>query len=408
MKKDFIYLERYVNDGSPSGFSLNTTSRETSPKDGTKSFKILEFDDNDETFIIGKKNKIFERGVNYAHPDSLNNPFFKNTGIRTSKYVVSPTASGRTMLLLNKNKPGFLKLTYENIIDRSPRFIYLRDALISLQNNYKIKRSIDDGSLPKTFAILPEESAKVTFLKNHGKHISWGTIYRDCTPYPILNKNYSYVPAFSLFSHDYKNIGSDPVIADFIKLSGENPDKYLFNMLDIIIDSFFGLILNCGFFSEMHAQNCLFEIDDNYNVTRLILRDLQDMTFDTMVKPIDNFPYMTQELENYVELLENKNFDRYQLPRTDYLHQRDVSYYYDFKLGEYLLKPLIKSVCNYYNLDKNVFYQYVKDKANDEYIKLFPHDYFPKEWYKIRKEIYDFAHKGLDYYYIKKKNPKFR
>ena len=47
-------------------------------------------------------------------------------------------------------------------------------------------------------------------------------------------------------------------------------------------------------------------------------------------------------------------------------------------------------------------------KVNDEYIKLFPHDYFPREWYKIRKEIYDFAHKGLDYYYIKKKNPKFR
>ena len=408
MENDYIYLERYVNDGSPSGFSGNTTSKKTSPKEGNECFKILEFDDNNETFIIGKKNKIFERGVNYAHPDSRNNPFLKNAGIRTSKYVVAPTASGRTMLLLDDNIHGFLKLTYENIIDRTHRFIYLRDALISLQNNYIIKKSIDDGSLGKTFAILPEESAKVTFLENHGKQISWGTIYRDCKPYPILNENYSYIPAFSLFSKDCKNKEKAPLITNLIELSGKNPEEYLFDMLNIIIDSFFNLILHCGLFSEMHAQNCLFEIDDNYNISRLILRDLQDMTFDTMVKPIDNFPYMTLELENYVEILENKNFDRYQIPRTDYLHQRDVSYYYDFKLGEYLLKPLIKSVCNYYNLDKNVFYQYVKEKANDEYIKLFPQDYFPKEWYKIKKEIYDFTHKSLDYYYIKKKNPKFR
>ena len=158
----------------------------------------------------------------------------------------------------------------------------------------------------------------------------------------------------------------------------------------------------------MHAQNCLYEIDENYNITRLILRDMQDIAKDTLIKPNDPFPYMTEEIEKYVEILEKRNFDSYELPKTKYRHQRDISYYYDFKLGEYLLKPLIKTVSNHYNINKKVFYSYIKEKVNSTYTPLLPKDYFPNEWYKIRKELYDFKNKSLDYYYIKKKNPKFR
>lgn len=410
MKKEkianYIYLERYVNDESPSGFSKNTTSFKTSPKNGEKSFNILEFDDNDATFTIGKEKEIFKKGYNYAHPDSINNPFLKKANVKPSKYKVTPTASARTMILLHNN--DFLKLTYDKIIDRSPRFIYLKDALISLENTYKIKNAFKKGIMPKTFAIFPEESAKVTILENDDKKISWGTIYREKTPYPVINKEYIYIPAFSLFSKDCKKEKNKPLITQLIKLSNKSEQEYLLNILNITIDSFFHLVLNCGLFAEMHAQNCVYELDKNFNITRLILRDMQDIALDTMIKPNNTFPYMTEELEKYIEILEKTNFDSYILPRTKYRHQRNVSYYYDFKLEEYLIKPLIQTVSNYYNLNQKLFYNFIKEKVNTEYLSHFPKDYFPNEWYKIKKEPYDFQNKSIDYYYLKKNNPKFR
>lgn len=406
--EQYIYLERYVNNGSPSGFSINTTSDKTSPKKGDKYFNMLEFEDNDATFIIGKTKDIFNRPFNYAHPDCINSPFLKKANVKPSKYIVMPTSSARTMLLSNTSNNDFIKLTYDKIIDRSPRFIFLKDALISLENTYKLQKAIDDEIMPKTFAILPETSAKVTILKNNDEEVSWGTIYREKNPYPNINGNKPYIPAFSLFSKDHKNKVNDPLITKLINLSNKTPKQYLLNILDITIDSFFALVINCGLFSEMHAQNCLYEIDENYNITRLILRDMQDIAKDTLIKPNDPFPYMTEEIEKYVEILEKRNFDSYELPKTKYRHQRDISYYYDFKLGEYLLKPLIKTVSNHYNINKKVFYSYIKEKVNSTYTPLLPKDYFPNEWYKIRKELYDFKNKSLDYYYIKKKNPKFR
>ena len=44
----------------------------------------------------------------------------------------------------------------------------------------------------------------------------------------------------------------------------------------------------------MNALN----LTENFNTTRLILRDMQDITIDTTIKSKDPFPYMTEELEN--------------------------------------------------------------------------------------------------------------
>ena len=50
-----------------------------------------------------------------------------------------------------------------------------------------------------------------------------------------------------------------------------------------------------------------------------------------------------------------------------------------------------------YNIDKNIFYRYVRDKVNEEYLVLFPDNYFPHDWYKIKNEAYDFENNDLDY-----------
>ena len=59
------------------------------------------------------------------------------------------------------------------------------------------------------------------------------------------------------------------------------------------------------------------------------------------------------------------------------------SFMYDFKLGEYILTPLIKVVADKYNLSiigiQNKIKKYVKDK----YLHILPNDYFPSNgcWY---------------------------
>src|SRR5438093_1169803 len=92
-KRDtYMYLERYVNDGSPSGFHSRTTSAKTSPVTGEDRFPLLEFGDEDiECIHLGNKQELFAKGINYAHPDSLKSKHLEESGrtIVESNLVVS-------------------------------------------------------------------------------------------------------------------------------------------------------------------------------------------------------------------------------------------------------------------------------------------------------------------------------
>lgn len=57
LNDSYIYMERYVNEGSPSGFtSIHTTSYETNPFTGLANFNLLEFSDDDcQRIVVGKK-----------------------------------------------------------------------------------------------------------------------------------------------------------------------------------------------------------------------------------------------------------------------------------------------------------------------------------------------------------------
>lgn len=162
----YIYLERYVNNGSPTGFHIRSTSIETSPFNGQERFPLLEFSDKDvECIYLGSKHELFIKGINYAHPDSLKSKNLEAAGreIVESDIVVSPTASGRTMLMRRPSGSGFLKLTYDvskiGILDRQMTLNYCQK---SLEVSKSLKNRIDQGKLPKTFSLFLEESSKVS------------------------------------------------------------------------------------------------------------------------------------------------------------------------------------------------------------------------------------------------------
>lgn len=395
----YVYMERYVNEGSPSGFTtVHTTSYETNPFTGKESFYLLEFCDNDcKTFVRGEENELFTTGKNYAHPDSVQSRELIKAGrlLKQSKILVSPTASGRTMLILDGFRKGFLKLTYDvSKIGRCTRDISYIAGYGSIETSNKIKQYIDMKKLPNCFAFLPETSMKVSQLNCKGI-FEWGTIFREFNPYPSTDFDVAIIPAFSLFSIDTKNPLDEKLINQFIEISKKDPSQYLWNVLKITVDAYWGLNLNCALRAELHSQNCMYEIDTNFQITRLVIKDMEDVDRDfTLAKHIgipfswDTYPFRCYD--------ENSREFKYR-----------ASYMYDFKLGEYLLSPIIETVSKKFGLNPNDFEKRVRDYVRDKYLPLLPADYFPINgcWYYCKK-VETKPGEGKKFY--SSPNPKFR
>jgi hypothetical protein len=164
----FLHLERYVNNGSPTGWTdRNKTSASTNPFTGQDRFSLLEFDVSDvDNFLIGKKHALFDRPINYAHPDSNKSENLARAQLTTypSDIIVSPTSGGRTMLLRNEKHEGYLKLTYESRIGRVDRQLKLKLCQSSIEASETMVSAFKEGRLYSRFAILREIGAKVSML----------------------------------------------------------------------------------------------------------------------------------------------------------------------------------------------------------------------------------------------------
>ena len=396
----YIYMERYVNNGSPSGYTLiNTTSNKTSPFFGEKEFKLYTFcDTNYVNYSFGiDKNEIFN-GCNYIHPDSYNSSVLKgfNISFEKTSFSVIPTSSSRTVLVNDDKKYYFLKLTYDmSKIGRCDRQISKISALASYENSEFIMKCIDNKKLPAFLAILPESFAKTTVLENSVKSYEWGTIYREIVPYPIINKVTSLIPAFALFSKDQKNREDEYLINQLIMLSNISAKEYLLNLIFMLVDSYWTLLINCGLSAELHSQNCLIEIDRNYRVNRIIIKDMEDVDRDNYIARLFNIK------TNWF----STNYKTFDINSPDYKYR--TSYMYDFKFGEYLLKPLIDVVCQKNNINQNYFYEVIRTYVRNNYLLKLPEEYFfsKNSWFSRSNED-DGTLKRKKY--IENKNPKFR
>src|ERR1044072_1652566 len=114
-------MERYVNVGSPSGFTfLNTTSEHTRPHGIVPYFQLAEVVPRREVRVtnIGQlppnlfRNKE-ETNQMLVHPDMLGHPRLLKLAKwedSLSWFTVEPTASSRTVSLCGRYLAGFVKL----------------------------------------------------------------------------------------------------------------------------------------------------------------------------------------------------------------------------------------------------------------------------------------------------------
>ena len=377
-----VYLERYVNDGSPSGFTFtNNTSI------GTRSFDLqeyislflIEFSYEGELYL-GKDIDIIKKNQIIIHPDLKDSlKLLPNiTFIREIKGI--PLASGRTVYVPEFG--CFIKLEYNKLLGRISRSINQLNATHAIRINELLESKIisDDD-----IYYFPEEHARIFRLPNGN---TLGMLYRNIEVKPTQDIKYTIIPAFSLFSKDKFNPDEKSILCQLLDDVNDKDQYVLKKIIHPIINVYFKLLIKFGFQIEAHAQNvCYLYTDDIIGVA---IRDFESIDKDLGI----SCEYNQLFNPNYKCISENS---------ADY--RKRHSFMFDFKLGEYLLSPVIEEACMC-GCSKNKLITSIKLLVND-YIKMLPKDFFPYGlWYSYPKTIIDRTTASRPY--IENVSPKYR
>lgn len=394
-QKALIYLERYVNDGSPSGFTqINQTSYETSPVSDRDFFYLDLLCVEDLVETIGVLPDFFEKfehqGI-FIHPDMNRIYKKKNYNTKKSSIRVCPMSSSRTVKFLDF--PGYVKLNYNGIIGRIDRSLTDKHVYSSLEMTDFLKKALRKG-IYHNLSFFPESGAKL--YKSEEDGINIGMVYREEKAFGDKVNEIKYIlPMFSLFAHDRKK-SDDFLLIQLIRESGKNPEEYFLNDLIFnIIDNYFKLLLNEGIQPEWHAQNLLLGIDSHHSIVSLIMRDLESIDIDqTLQESIGN-------CTNF------KSYPYKYLNSSQYNYQIKHSFMYDFKIGEYVFTPIIKCVTEYFNLAQDKIEKKIKEYSK-QYIEKLPKDFFPENnsWYSFDRVVIDRSISKRPY--IKNEKVKYR
>lgn len=387
----YIKAERYINNGSPSGFSeINTTSPETSPKSIYKSFNLflIHINDDLEYKTIGDAMRYLSPNSIYVHPDIIDYGLFKNINYSSQTIPVYPTASGRTVLCLNRNN-FFIKLAYPKCLGRIVRHMTLEKVQSAYDVTQLLKNAVDKNGKKISFGFFREDSGQIIYIPsqklgsnillplNHKNCYEYGNIFREFRPYPYIKKREFYIPFFSLFGNDNSPDNKDKHIPLLIQLFHKQSKKIEdFVLEDIIFPlcrAYFESLLYAGVELEAHAQNMLVAIDENFKINRIICRDLESAGKDIPLMTslgIEHMPFGKYKTNDLDPGNKTYKYDKYFI---------NHSFMFDFKLGEYIVTPILRLIHDYYNVDSGKMSNAIKD-YNKHFISLLPDNFFPSDW----------------------------
>ena len=401
-------MERYVNEGSPSGYSFSYTSSPfTEPRSSTCSFSLIEALPKSSVQVHNLGNlplSLFSDEAKHStamliHPDMKNEKNlsrFCGDVSNQTLFLVQPTSSARTVEILNNASTGFLKLHYENFLGRIRRQLTLKHAQSAMENTQILDQLVSQRLLPKSFTYYPEVGARVFENNQENNSIYWGMVWR---PFEIRGSNADKViyqiPGFSLFARDLY----DPLCSTILQQLGEvhcnNRVRFLIDDLLIpLINNYFAMLLNGGLQGEWHAQNVLFGFDENWNCISTILRDMESIDRDLAFISNTNIKI---NLESYP----------YKCVKVDQNYAIRHSFMFDYKFGIYLLAPLIDHAGICWGIDTSLVDSEITDFVMEQLNSL-PKDFFPKNgcWYSFAKQLIDQS--SSERPYVCNQNPRFR
>lgn len=397
--KALQYMERMVNDGSQSGFTqINTTSYNTNPL-YAESFNVFEVNGPKEAFICTGEYynpMVFKNNSIYIHPDILSQIHinWSNFDIRKSEFLVTPTASSRTVQLL-ESPFDYIKLQYNGMLGRINREIRQANIDTSILINRILTEAQNESEVPQYLSFFPETAG--TLIKIDEK-TSIGMICRRFKPIgKCVEEAHMIIPAFSLFSKDKTNPNDLKLIDQIIIKSNMDPCELILNHVIIpVIDCYFYCALFQGIHPEMHSQNFLIGLNTEYIPSCIIIRDMDAMFKDITIR------------ERYDKKIKFKIGEYKSIDKTQLDYKLKHSCLYDFRIGEYFITPLLDTVCSSFgDINREILCKQIKEYVNDSYgaqlIEFFPED---KKWYGYEKVIYN--HNLRERPYIGFDNPKYR
>lgn len=393
--KSLIYMERYVNDGSPSGFTFShSCSKEYSPRHGKNSFnvpiinsdKIITYSINHEYDI----NNAVRNGVP-IHPDFSKKINLENFDWQLSKFENYPTASPRTLLTVDNSKLFYLKLHYDGVLCRVKRSLPYRKAIAEVEMSKYFKNLIDNN-LINNFGILLSPFCN-TYYDNKEEN-QFSAIIREFSPYPYINEKRYLIPFFSLFSKDSFNPDDESILFQLLKSCSSPEDIFYHKIIFPIIDIFVKIVMHEGLIPEINAQNLLLEINEELEIKRIIFRDLMGVEKDLshreslgLKNDFDSINYKSISIENPLY------FTRH-------------SFSYDFKLSQYIIEPLVANFADSFNKNPIEMNRHIQDKAKEIWGR-FQFDFFNPidKWYSHPKVLLVDKSKRT---YLENNNPLYR
>lgn len=395
---DFVHLERYVNCGSPSGFTEKfTTSLHTCPKGPGEEFHLCAIDLPASVIVksYGNIPALFNKWQMLVHPDMINDCLFQVASkIERKALLVLPTSSSRTVKMVEQGG-WFLKLCYKGLIGRADRQLGLDHAISAIEVSSAISAAIDNGRLSNDIYLLREVFSRVALLPCNESVYEWGMVVREPNPYPVNKSIKMMVPAFALFSKDEKNPDDPTLLTQLIRKQKKSTEDYVVeDIVFPIFRAYFQLLLHCGLQIEAHAQNILFAFDEYLNVLGIVIRDAESIDKD--------FPIMSDfGINNIFTEMKYKS-----LARDQYNYSIMHSFMFDFKLGEYLITPLLKDASSNFSLNVDSVINRIKNH-NRSFIKRLPQDFFPLDgrWYSYENIVHD---RSKPRPYMSKDNPRYR
>ncbi len=380
------HLERYVNDGSPSGFTaLHRTSSLTDPFGDQTSFAPYVLFDSEasfSTFGALVSHNILKNNLMFIHPDMAHHPDLSGYDVSECDDLrVVPTSSARTVQIINHFPNDYIKLYYDGIVGRHNRRLYRTKAIAGPEISGLLLSAIDLHQLPDYLAILHEPCARIHRNRNHeDPGNDWGMVWRESHPRgTAANRVHWIAPLFSLWSKDRLNPGQPTLLEQLSELWMHRAEEHILTLLRNIIDIHFTLVSKLGLQFEFNAQNVLLGFDDECQIVTVILRDMMDVEKDIAIRHSLNLP------------LDFASYPYHVLSESDKLFaQKRRSFAFDFKLCKYIVSPLLT---NGHLYGASSFERILSDlKAHTStWIKRLPAEYFPQNglWYAYARVLVD-------------------
>jgi hypothetical protein len=375
------YLERYVNDGSPSGFSERyKTSPLTDPFGLSPWFNALltvdgiaEYEDyGTMPDALGECDRLPHNWF-LVHPDM--HAWCHERRVETVPFDevrFCPTSSARTASVLDASKPTHIKFHYAGILGRIDRSLPKRKAIAGPELSTEIARAIESSRLPSAFGILPENGARVAHVAGD----SMGMVFRSGTPFGSSAADAAVqTPAFSLWSTDRLRAYEPSLLSQIAGQSSDARAMVVF-ILKGVIDAYFGLLCSLGLQAEFNAQNIIVGWREDWTPCAIILRDLMGIEKDLPLRSQLGLPIAFDAGDYKL------------LPRADSeLYMVRHSFVFDFKVCTYVLLPLVKEAVRL-GLDSEAALLDECRAAATAWISRLPSDFFPKDiWFAHDKVL---------------------